>query len=311
MGLTTSRYFVSFAWRKENYFNRNAHHLSHIKCLKDCGLYAGYKEWVIVFELPEEYNASPALDRTTLRNLDENMFFEAFRNNLPKEIVHFLENRVDIKEESDIKSEIKALLSDMRPTGVPTLKGTVGLAEVIVPGDGDEKLKAKKGASGENSKVKGKIEGQSEGGKGTNPQPKPMGGKRKPTSQRTRGVKKLRAYQIPKIVQLDDGDAPLVEFHLPTYTMSYNINHPLWAYRWKRIMDKVKTKNISASVALSVMATYTLKNALRRVFEIQSVQGSIPSVQKEQMWSSHNLEACWSLDSELQAAKAIDRKMRN
>jgi hypothetical protein len=274
---TYGKYFISFAWRKENYrdykyddFDKikpeNTNY--HIKRAKACGFYVEQKAFVVVFELPDSYDAGVSQDRMRLTNVNEMDFFEAFRNNMPEEIVEYLSKNTENVGE-DLESEIKKAFSHM--TNPPK---TVGGVRGGHPGGGNP--------------------GKRTGTGGNRPKKK-------------EGTNKLKSFEIPDMILSTDSEAELISFNIKDYKLIYNAMHPVCQFRASAIKNKIP--NAPKDIIESEIKRLVIIGSISRIFEIQNVYKNKSVQDKEDLWSGEKLEGIWNLSSEGEAVKRVKKVM--
>ena len=270
-GLREKRYFTSFAWRKENYVDFGEHPQTRIKKAKECGIYAHQNRFVIVFELPDNYDPGTTADRTKLIKVDENLFYTAFRENIPQDILDYLAQNTEDDLNIDISTYAQQALKDMIPKGTEKVKDGI----------------TKKSTT---TTVRKKTP-------------------RKSRQKAPNGWSQLRTYKIPDICSVQDTTAPLIEFQVVNWRLVYNTEHPVWKFRAKRIEQQYLLKSATPTSQRHieiVLAKGLVVNALRRIFETQQAYSDESRQIRESKWESSILEACWTLESE----KMIERELR-
>lgn len=230
------------------------------------------------FELPDNYDAEITLDRTKLTGIDENLFYTAFRENLPQDILDYLADNTNSDMSLDISTYAQEALKDMIPKNVGKSKDGI------------------QSGSGGNT-----------GNKTTTTKKRSKGTRTRKRNQS--GWSKLSTYKIPDILSVEDETAPLIEFQVVNWRLVYNLSHPVWEFRAKRIVESYLERNgipISEKIVEQVLAQGLVVNALRRIFETQQAYSDESKQVRESKWDSSILEACWTLESE----KMLERELK-
>ena len=238
-------YFISFACGNENYrdykysdsdkiLKENVN--SHTKKARACGLYVEQRAFVIVFELPESFNAGVSQDRMRLTNVDSSFFFEAFRNNMPEEIEDYLSNNTETISE-DLTEEMKKLFSSYKNP-----------PKVLVSG------------------------GSHIGG--TNPGTRTGNGSSK--ERKRKAIVRLKSFDVPDMINSLDKDSELVSFNFRDYKLIYNYMHPVCQDRTKRVMDEeigASKELIDHEIRrMILMSSIEIIFEIQRIYESKSIQ---------------------------------------
>lgn len=227
--------------------------------------------------MPDTYDAGTTLDRTKLTRIDENLFFTAFRENIPQDILDYISENTESDLNIDISSYAQQALKDMIPKG--TEKAKVGITK---PTKSTTSVRKKRNRSARNKAPSGWTQ--------------------------------LKSYKIPDICSVQDDKAPLIEFQVLNWRLVYNTEHPVWKFRAKRVEEQYLAKSAlptSQKHIELVLAKGLVVNALRRIFETQQAYSNESRQIRESKWESSILEACWTLESEKMIERELRKLMKN
>ena len=267
---------VGFAYKGEVYYNKNNAPQTNRAELSNCGIFANSSKWLVVFEIPPGHRYYSSGDRTHLKGLDKYAFFNAFKENLPKEISTWLDDQIENKFDStDLNKWLRRELQQFR---LPF--ATIG---------GSPSLGAK--SSSGNS-----------GNTGTG-----SGATRK--AKQKSAFSKLQNAEVPKITEYSDEESDLVRFSFIDYEIFINKGHKVFKFRSKKFMNEFD-KITSSEIDLEVMK-YIIKSSLYRIFEVHQIHDDETVPNKEKMWVPEILEANWSVDTDSRIKQTLTKRQNN
>lgn len=264
---------VSFAWKKENYYNLEENPQSRAKKLKLCGIWQKPTDWIIIFELPSSYNATPSENRTSLSCIDQYCFFQALYENLPEDITKWLEDQApkDVNKK-DIDSWLTSIFKDYTK---------------------DIKVERNKTLKSSSS------------------QKPPSGQKRKKPNSRNPSKKAsldcLKNFESPNIVYSDCDYSPLLEFNFEQYTLFFNKQHPIFIKKLKSFVENDRYRHINETIVSEWLIKHHLKAAISRILDVQKYYGDLSLGERIQKWIPDILEATYTMDCETAVQRTLNR----
>jgi len=264
---------IYFAWKKENYFDMSDNGATRSSKLRQCGIWHKATEWILVVELPCDWQGHPSENRTQLSNINEFAFYAAIRDNLPKEISDWMSKNahkdVDYKDVSKwLKEAFKNYVKDL-----PTLSRASGNSD-----NNDDPP---------SNQVGSKNSDNNDG--------RPASKTKKRNVSKKRSLEKLKSFQNPHVEIVEEEDGPLLEFMFEPYTILLNTSHPLYSNREKRFIDEYQ--HVDSIPIKDQVIKHHLKGAMSRIFDVQSQYSKQSVGERKQKWVPDVLEATWNHDS--------------
>jgi hypothetical protein len=267
---------VAFAYKGEVYYNKNNPPQTNRSELSNCGIFANSSKWMVVFEIPSEHHYYSSGDRTHLKGLDKYSFFNAFKENLPKEISTWLDDQIENKIDStDLNKWLRRELQQFR-LPFATIGGS--------PSPGA------KSDSGNNRNSGGRS------------------GTTRKAKQKS-SYSKLQNAEVPKITEFCDEESDLIRFSFIDYEMFINKGHKVFKFRSKKFaneFDKITTTEIDIEVM-----KYIIKSSLYRIFEVQQIHSDMSIPLKQKLWEPNILEALWSVDTDSRIKQTLTKRQNN
>ena len=271
-----SKGWVSFAWKNENYMEHRISNQTRVKHLKDCGIFSNPSDWMIVFELPNDFDGKPSNDRTQLLSIEKEVFFEAFKSSMPDVIKDFLDSQISTDiDDKDISKWLKDSFSDFM-------------------------LESPKSKSGSGPTGTGK--------------PNKNGGPKKSTPK-SQSNKRLKSFAVPKceLITSDEPDS-LVEFDFSSYEIRVYEQHPLFSRRIDEAKNEYE--NLRLEELKEMVYRYILRGTVHRIFETQKIYGSEPKTnkmwisidQRIEKWKPEILEGCWTQETTEKVRAKLSKK---
>jgi len=273
-----SKGWVSFAWKNENYMEHRISNQTRVKHLKDCGIFSNPSDWMIVFELPNDFDGKPSNDRTQLLSIEKELFFEAFKSSMPEVIKNFLDSQISTDiDDKDITKWLKNSFSDFMLEG-PKVKPSTGGNNTGTGGS--------RNSSGQNK-----------------------------TTPKAQSNKRLKSFTVPKceLITSEEPDT-LVEFDFTNYEIRVYEEHPLF----KRRIDEATNKydNLRQEELKDVVYRYILRGTVHRIFETQKIYGGDSKAntmwlsidQRIEKWKPEILEGCWTQETTEKVRSKLSKK---
>ena len=248
--------------------------------MKQCGVVIQPTKWLVVFEIPDSAsNIIPSEDRIELRgDLKMFNFFEAFKKNIPQEMLDYINKQIVKNSDSqDISKWLKDQFSDLLPN-----RKEGNRIKILTHGNNPSSNKSSRNNN------------------------KPPQNKR----SRLNGLQKLKNRMIPSHLLVNGGeDGPLVEFDYAGYSLTVNRENFLFQDRCKKISDKYE--NILKAETEDMVYKYTLKGALYRIFTISRFNDKFSLEERRDRWNIESLESAWTKDTETAIDRAFSSKNKN
>ena len=268
---------VGFAYKGETYFDKNNPPQTNRSELSNCGIFANSSKWLVIFEIPSSHHYYSSGDRTHLKGLDKYAFFNAFKENLPKEISTWLDDQIENKiDTTDLNKWLRRELQQFR---LPFATA---------------------------------VGSQTPGANTTN---KTSGGGGGSTTTTTRKAKtkssysKLQNAEVPKITEFSDEESDLIRFSFIDYEIFINKSHKIFKYRTKKFMNEFD-KITPTEIDIEIMK-YIIKSSLYRIFEVQQIHDDRTINEKQKMWEPNILEALWSVDTDSRIKQTLTKRQNN
>jgi hypothetical protein len=264
---------IYFVWKKENYFDMNDSGGTRSSKLRQCGIWHKPTEWILVVELPDDWEGHPSENRTQLSNINEFDFYAAIRDNLPEEISDWMSKNaykdVDCEDLSKwLREAFKNYVKDMS-----------ALSRTSDDNGTDEDPPANQYEEGGD---KNSNENQNQEKKGRK-------------ASKKRSLEKLKSFQNPDVQIVEDEDGPLLEFMFEQYTVLLNTSHDLYLNREERFVNEYQ--HIDSSIIKDHLIKYHLKGAVSRIFDVQNQYTKHSVGERKLKWTPDILEATWNHDS--------------
>tara|TARA_R110002110_G_scaffold53401_1_gene154279 strand:- start:5258 stop:6991 length:1734 start_codon:yes stop_codon:yes gene_type:complete len=279
-GLRDGNSFVTFAHRKETLYNSKEHYISNFHNMKACGIFANWKKWVIVFELDEELDVSLSPDRSEMTNIEPNIIYDVFRNNLPSEIQEDLRSSIgNVDSDKEIDKLLKALMKKLsaKKNKYVDLKGNL-------------EIEVTDGSGSKNEKSKSILNK-----KGKSPSP------------RMTARRKLATGAPPAWTPVKTEDPPFVCcFDIsPDYHIYIYVKHPVFQHMMEHMSEKYPS--VPQDVIERNIIWLWLKGIVYRILKVRDNNPDMIMEKMEDLWSPNILEATWNQltdkDLELTLAK--------
>jgi len=282
--MTFSSGFVSFAYKNENYLNQKIHPAAKAQQLISCGIHTKPNSWFIVFELPETENINIEMHRKSLDGIEKELYYSAFAQNLPEEILDWLENEVSAKDDTReiddwLKDRFKFKI-EQDTCGKEKGDKVCNDSEKTIPLTPEEQQKT------------ARISKFQKENKSTIP------------------PKKIQNFDIPNHRRVSHGETlPLVQFNFDAYTITVNEDNPLWKYRVQQISKDFNT-GIESIIETEVYRRI-LDSAIGAIFEIQEVYPKETIHNKKDKWSPEILSSIWTKDQVNNSNRYLKKKYSN
>ena len=269
---------TAFAWRKEAYFDFLAHKITKRRDVKECGIPLNPEKVLVVFELADDANCVTNAQRTEFYVVDEtgeevklekSLFHEEFSKNLPQEIVDWMRDSAPkFDEKADIDSFIKNEIKSLKVSYSKTNKKSGAATGKYRPA--------------QNKSNKGKKLGKN--------------------NARANSNYKLRNFDVPEIITIDNEEDPVCEFNFNGYSLSINKGHPIFKHRLNSICQHFDTCLVQDKISTELVK-YLALLSIERIIEIDITNPRLSLELKKEKWAPEKLESCWARQLERQIAK--------
>jgi hypothetical protein len=277
---------VGFAYKGELYFDKNKNDNSHRADLKNCGIYTKSRQWMIVFEIPSDVKLYSSGDRTFLKGIDQNVYAEALKDNLPDVIRDFLIDNTDTEiKESDLNKWLRDELECFR-LPKESNKGNPNDDDQVVSEEPEPTLNEDNGNNTGNS---------SSGG----------GGGRRRTRNKA-SYSKLKCADLPELVSIrDEEDPQMFRFDFKEYRLFCNLHHKIFKSRLEKFVNEFK--KMTEQEIENTVYMHHIKCVLYRIFEVQKYFPDETISMKSARWQPDILEALWSSDTDSRIRNKLSR----
>lgn len=273
---------VYFCWKKEVYFDHRESAATRSQRLRNSGIWHKPTEWILVVELPDDWEGYPSENRLKLNNINEFDFYCAISDNLPEEISEWMhENKNSDLESDEIQKWLDNTFKEISNSFKSKSPGTsLGNGPILI--------------TESNSK---------------RPHPETQKKNASRMANKKRSLEHLKSFVVPDVVAVEDSESPLFEFMFEDYTLLMNTLHPLYIHREKKMIDTYS--HIDASIIKDVLARYHFKGCISRIFDVQTQYHDKSINERKQKWMPDILEATWNHDSESAVKRYLSRLKKN
>jgi hypothetical protein len=276
------RGFTALAYKGEMYHDHKKHHMTCKKEINECGVIWNHSHFLVVFEIPRTVeNIQVDAGRTKLiyddREIDQSLLRDAFRENLPEEVIQWLEDH-----------QVKDYDPDKFDTILDKAVKDLGFSKVTT-----SKPETDKWYTSTPTYLIGKL-------------------KKFGIAQRFMNspAKQLKSYQRPKFVMIEEEQAPLCEFHFKSYTMVVNKASELYKFRKAKILDMLDEVCVVQDQLELQLNMYIYIQATHRVFESQSLSSLKTPQELSEEWTPSSLQ-CWNQHFDENIVKVVRKAQKN
>ena len=209
--------------------------------------------------------------------MDKYAFFNAFKENLPKEISTWLDDQIENKiDTTDLNKWLRRELQQFRlPFATAVGSQTPGA---------NTTNKTSGGGGGSSTTTTRKAKTKS-------------------------SYSKLQNAEVPKITEFSDEESDLIRFSFIDYEIFINKSHKIFKYRTKKFMNEFD-KITPTEIDIEIMK-YIIKSSLYRIFEVQQIHDDRTINEKQKMWEPNILEALWSVDTDSRIKQTLTKRQNN